>query len=288
MTETSVESDGADPATKRDIVLVDKHEDGKIWVITMNRPHRMNSLGEGMLWRLYETFEAFRDDRVARVAIITGAGDTAFCAGADLKEVAEIRQARANGEAAPVSARVPAGRPFRLLAPMSEQMGLWKPTIAAVNGFAVAGGFMIAMQMDIRVMAEHAKVGIAEARWNMGGAGWVAPLTRQIGLGNALELVLWGDTQYTAERAYELGWAQRVVPQEQLMETAMEYAHRSLDMAPRAVRNYKETLYRGYYMNPLDGFAFGTALEQNLQGMQDSIEGPLAFAQKRRPNFTDS
>jgi enoyl-CoA hydratase/carnithine racemase len=246
----------------------------------------MNSVGEGMLGVLYDTFEAFRDDAQARVAILTGTGDRAFCAGADLIEVAEMRQAaQAGGDKGPP---VASSGPRRFIAPLSDGMNLWKPTIAAINGYAIAGGFMLAMQCDIRIIAEHAKVGIAEARWNMGGAGWVAPLTRQIGLSSALELVLWGDTQWTAHRAYELGWAQRVVPQEQLMDTAMEYAQRALDMAPRAVRNYKETLYRAYYMNPIDGMAFGSALEQNLSGMRDSIEGPSAFAAKRRPNFTDT
>jgi enoyl-CoA hydratase len=266
------------------VVLVDKREGGKIWVITMNRPHRMNSLGGGMLDVLSQTFEAFRDDGAARVAILTGAGERAFCAGADLIETAERRQAIARGEA---PAAPPRGS-RRFVAPLSEGLNLWKPTIAAINGFAVAGGFMMAMQCDIRIMAEHARVGIAETRWNMGGAGWVAPLTRQIGLGSALELVLWGDTQYTAQRCYEIGWAQRVVPAGQLMDTAMEYAQRALDMAPRAVRNYKETIYRAYYMTPLEGFAFGSAIEQNLAGMKDSIEGPLAFSEKRRPNFTDT
>ena len=116
----------------------------------------------------------------------------------------------------------------------------------------------------------------------------MAPLTRQIGLASALELTLWGDTQYTAQRCYELGWVQRVVPGDQLMETAISYAQRALDMAPQAVRNMKEVLCRGYYMDPLTGLAFGSALEQNLAGTHDSLEGPRAFSEKRRPNFTDS
>ena len=147
---------------------------------------------------------------------------------------------------------------------------------------------MFAKQCDIRIMSEEAKVGIAEARWNMGGAGWMIPLTRQIGLGSAMELTLWGDTQYDAERCHQLGWVQRVVPQEILLETALTYARRMLYLAPRAVRNMKQALYRGYYMEPLMAQQFGAAIEQNLQGMNDSIEGPKAFSEKRRPNFTDS
>ncbi|MEX2228446.1 MAG: enoyl-CoA hydratase/isomerase family protein [Dehalococcoidia bacterium] len=261
------------------VVKVDKAEGGKIHVITLNRPHRLNSIGDGLGEALYDAFADFRDDPGARVAILTGAG-RAFCAGADLIATSETRKAGS-------APRRPAG-PAKNPVPLSEGMNLWKPTIAAINGFAIAGGFMYAMQCDIRVMAESARVGVAEARWNMGGAGWMVPITRQIGLGSALELTLWGDTQYTAERCYQLGWAQRVVPDEQLMDTAMAYAQRALDMAPRAVRNMKQALYRGYYMDPLVGQAFGAAVEQNLAGMQDSVEGPTAFSEKRRPNFIDA
>ncbi len=115
----------------------------------------------------------------------------------------------------------------------------------------------------------------------------MAPLTRQMPLGCALELTLWGDTQYKAERCYQIGWAQAVVPREKLLETALSYADRMLDMGPRAVRNNKEMVYRGAYMDPRDSLRFGSALEQNLRGMKDSVEGPTAFSEKRRPNFLD-
>jgi enoyl-CoA hydratase/carnithine racemase len=263
-------------------VLVDKHSGDRIWVITMNRPHRMNSFGDGMIERLTETFTEFRDDRNARVAILTGAGERAFSAGGDLKDISASRQGN-DGRDAPRRGGGGLG-----VVPLSEKLELWKPTIAAINGFAIAGGFMMAMQCDIRIMAEHAKVGIAEARWNMAGASWMAPLTRQIGLGNALEIALWGDTQLEARRCYEIGWAQRVVPAAELMATAMAYAERMLDMAPRAVSNIKRMLYRGFNMDPMFSMQAGEWLEQNLQGMQDSVEGPTAFAEKRRPNFIDA
>lgn len=264
------------------VVKVEKEAGGGIYVITLNRPHRLNAIGDGLSEALEEAFIEFRDDPDARVAVLTGAG-RAFCAGADLINTAETRAAEARESQRPS----PAAR-RRNAVPLSESLGLWKPTIAAINGYAVAGGFMYAMQCDIRIMAEEARVGIAETRWNMGGAGWMAPLTRQIGLGSALELILWGDTLYTAQRCYEIGWVQRVVPGDELLSTAMDYAERALVMAPRAVRNMKEALYRGYYMDPLEGQAFGNAIEQNLAGMQDSIEGPSAFSEKRRPRFTDS
>ncbi len=265
------------------VVKVDKLEDGGIYLITLNRPHRLNSIGDGLSDALYDAFVEYRDDPNARCAVLTGAG-RAFCAGADLINTAETRQAEQDGRDGPAPIISRRKNPV----PLSEKLELWKPTIAAINGWAVAGGFMYAMQCDIRIMSEEARVGIAEARWNMGGAGWMTPLTRQIGLGSALELTLWGDTQYDAQRCYQLGWVQRVVPRELLLETALDYARRMLFLAPRAVRNMKQALYRGYYMEPLMASQFGSAIEQNLQGMNDSLEGPSAFSEKRRPNFTDT
>ncbi len=265
------------------VVKVDILEDGGIYLITLNRPHRLNAIGDGLPEALYDAFVQYRDDPRARCAVLTGAG-RAFCAGADLIDTAETREAERDGRDSGV-APIASGR--KNAVPLSETLDLWKPTIAAINGWAVAGGFMYAMQCDIRIMSEEARVGIAEARWNMGGAGWMAPLTRQLGLGSALELTLWGDTQYDAKRCYEIGWVQRVVPHELLQETALEYARRMLYLAPTAVRNMKQALYRGYYMEPLVGSQYGQALEQNLLGTDDSIEGPKAFSEKRRPRFTD-
>ncbi len=264
------------------VVVLDTKEDGRIWIITMNRPERMNAMGGGMTGELTRAWEAFRDDRQARVAILTGAGERAFSAGADLRDAAESRARAAAGEPPP-----PPAEPQRNWIPLAERLNMWKPTIAAVNGYAIAGGFMMAMQCDIRIAAEHARFGVAETRWNMSGGNWMAPLTRIIGLGHALELCLWGDTQITAERAYEIGFVNQVVPKEHLMDTAMGWATRMLDLAPRAVRNIKECLYRGYYLSPLDANALGQAIEQNLRGMQDSLEGPRAFAERRRPVFRD-
>ena len=110
-------------------------------------------------------------------------------------------------------------------------------------------------------------------------------LTRVIGLGHALELCLWGDGRISAQRAYEMGFVNKVVPREQVMDEAMAWARRMLKLAPRAVSNVKECIYRGYYLSPLDGEALGKAIEQNLEGMEDSIEGPKAFTEKRDPVF---
>jgi enoyl-CoA hydratase/carnithine racemase len=170
------------------------------------------------------------------------------------------------------------------MGPLAEAFGLWKPTIAAINGYAIAGGWIMAQDCDIRIAAEHAELGISEVMWNLPVSG-VACLTRQMHLQHALEVALWGDRRITAQRAYEMGWVNRVVPKERLMDEAMEWAERMLYLGPRAVRNIKQILYRGFYMPAMEGEAFGRALDQNLEGMEDSIEGPLAFAEKRKPQF---
>jgi enoyl-CoA hydratase/carnithine racemase len=240
--------------------------------MTLNRPERLNAISVGLRHALYDNWEAFARDKDARVAIVTGAGDRAFCAGMDLRERAEFN---ARGESPP---------PFRTVVPVNETFDLWKPVIAAINGYALAGGFNIALQCDVRIAADHAEFGIPEVRWNM-GASWIQILPRSIGLAHALELALWGDKRISAHRAYEMGFVNKVVPKEKLMEEAMDWAKRALNLAPRSMGNLKQILHRAYYMGPMEARAFGQALERNLVGMEDSIEGPKAFSEKRLPVF---
>jgi len=237
--------------------------------ITLNRPERMNALSLELIERIYESFLRFRDDDDAWVAILTGTGNRAFCAGYDLIDEAERNT---QGLARP---EVP---------DLSVIQEIWKPIVAAINGYAVAGGWMLAQYCDIRIAAEHAEMGITETRWNI-EAGWVCDLTRQIGLGHVLEIVLWGDRRISAQRGYEIGWINRIVPGEILLEEAYSWAERILSLGPRCVRNLKEILYRSYNMTPREGRAFAKALEANLEGMEDSIEGPKAFMEKRKPVF---
>jgi enoyl-CoA hydratase/carnithine racemase len=247
--------------------------DGRVVVMTLNRPERRNALSPELSAALVDGWERFAADDEAWVAIVTGAGDQAFCAGMDLKARADRDRTGA-----------PPPPPRRAIYPLSETLGLWKPTIAAINGYCIAGGWMLAQQCDVRIAAEHAQLGITETRWNQ-AAAWVHNLPSQMLLGHALEIALWGDRLISAQRAYEIGWVNRVVPGERLMEEALGWAERMLSLAPRAVRNLKEILYRGAYLTPLEGRAFGRALEQNLAGMEDTKEGPRAFAEKRKPNF---
>jgi enoyl-CoA hydratase len=239
---------------------------GRVVKITLNRPERMNAATPELLDRLVEAWNRFENDDDSWVAIITAAGDKSFCAGFDLLEAAK-------GDAAEK------GVPYKVIRP-----DVWKPTIAAINGYAIAGGFSLALSCDIRIAAENAEFGIAETRWNM-PAPWVVELTRFLQLGHVLEIALWGDKRISAQRAYEIGLVNAVVPKEKLMTEAMSWAERMTNLAPRCVQNLKQILYRTANMNTEDALAFAIALEQNLKGMEDSIEGLKAFAERRKPQF---
>ena len=257
------------PIAGPDILLYEKRD--RIVQITLNRPERMNALSIELMQRIYESLQRFRDDDDAWVAVVTGAGDKAFCAGFDLVDQTE-------------RAKRGLGFPKPGQMPQVSELEIWKPVIGAINGYAIAGGWMLAQFCDIRIAAEHAELGIAETRWNL-PAAWVFNLTRQIGLGHALEIALWGDQRITAQRGYEIGWINRVVPKERLMAEAMSWAERMLYLGPQAVRDLKEILYRGFYLSPREGLALAHAIGANLLGMEDTVEGPKAFAEKRKPVF---
>lgn len=256
-------------------LLYETIDEGQIAIITMNRPERMNASDPGMAQRWVDAWTTFADDENCRVAIITGAGDRAFSAGQDLKIRAELEQ---EGGGAPYRRRV------RTVTPIGEKLGCWKPTIAAINGYAIAGGWSTAQHCTFRIAAEHAEMNIAEARWNQ-AAGFVATLSRLVGMGIALEFCIMGDRRFSAQRAYEVGLVNKVVPKERLMDEAVDWARTILRMAPRTVANFNQLVQRGYTMSQSEASAFASALEFNLRGMEDSLEGPTAFAEKRVPMF---
>lgn len=250
-------------------------DEGRIAIITMNRPERMNSSDPAMGWRWADAWTKFAQDEECWIAIVTGAGERAFSAGQDLKIRAELE---IQGGDAPYRNRPPS------VTPIGEKLGCWKPTIAAINGYAIAGGWSNAQNCTFRIAAEHAEMNIAEARWNQ-GAGFVAWLPRLMHTGHALEICLLGDRRVSAQRGYEMGFINKVTSRDKLMEEAIDWARTMCSMAPRSLRNFHEMAYRCWNMSIPEAQAFTAGLEFNLRGMEDSVEGPKAFAEKRRPVF---
>ncbi len=241
----------------------------EIVVITMNRPEALNSINRQLRQEMTDAIERYDADDRARVAIITGAG-RAFCAGRDLKE-------RAADNAAGVQAKGSDSLG-------AETLGLfprtWKPLIAAINGYAMAGGWAIAQMCDLRVAAEDAKMGIAESRWSL-LPPFAALLPKYIPMANVLELVFTAEP-ITAQRAYEIGFVNRVVPGDQLMDEAIALANRLVEMAPLSLRYFKEMAYRGIDMNEAGLASMTRNIYDMLLKSEDAVEGPKAFAEKRK------
>ena len=187
----------------------------RIAYITLNRPEAMNALNRAVNQGLAQAFNSFRDDPDAWVAIVSGAGERAFSAGADLKEMSASREAEAAGEIA--TAQVP-------VAPSGPPYVTWKPIIAAINGFCLAGGLELALRCDIRVASDSSRFGLTEVtRGIIPGAGGTQRLPRVVPINLAMEMIFTG-RHFTAEEAYHMGLINRMVPATEVMSTAEEIA----------------------------------------------------------------
>ena len=245
---------------------------GNIVTITLNRPAALNSINRQLRRELAEAITQFDSEDDSFVAIITGAG-RAFCAGRDLKERASDN---AEGVQATASQSMSSERPY-----MWPQT--WKPLIAAVNGFALAGGWSIAQMCDLRVASEDAQFGISETKWSLlPPFGTILP--KMISLPAALELVFTA-APISAQRAYEIGFVSRVVPANKLMEESLALANQIAENAPLAVQAFKELAYRGQNMSTQDISALTYHMYDQLLTTEDSKEGPKAFAEKRKPQW---
>jgi enoyl-CoA hydratase/carnithine racemase len=252
--------------------------DDKVAWITLNRPEAMNSLNPDLRWQLSEHLNEVEQNDDIWLAVITGAGERAFCAGADLKHRAIERQADEHQRLQ-----------WRQLAEqtthITERWHFAKPLISMVNGFALGGGLEIALACDIIIAADHAEFGLPEPRRGLiAGAAGVHRLPRQIGLKPAMGYLLTG-RHMTATRAYQLGLINDVVDASELKTTVDQYVRDILRCAPLAIRATKACAMQGLD-HPL-GQAFEREYpEETLrQQSNDALEGPLAFAEKRQPRW---
>jgi len=244
-----------------------------IATITINRPERMNAMDAEHYKGLSQAWMRVRDDTAIRVAIVTGAGEKSFSAGADIKSFLTS----------------PAGLDEMWLTQRDQLLNrgleVWKPVIAAVNGYCLAGGMTLLLGTDIRVAAEHATFNIAEVkRGILPGNGGTQRILDQLPYAIGMELLLTGDGM-DARTALHYGLINKVVPKEQLMETARAYAKKIAANAPLAVQAAKEMAVRSREMDRTTGLRFEAVINRLLQFTEDAKEGPAAFAEKRPPNF---
>lgn len=253
-------------------VLVERRE--RLTIITLNRADRLNALDRDAGEALGRAFAAFEADSEQWVAILTGRG-RAFCTGNDLVAMAQ--------GAGPGGGR-PGSHGFGF-GSICKRFPLYKPVIAAINGFAVAGGLELALVCDILVAAESARFGLTETRWGlMPMGGGTQRLPRSVPRALANYLLLTGD-QISAPQAREWGLVSHVVADDQVLAEAERIAGMILQRGPLAVWAAKEAALRGADM-PLDqGLAYEDAIGRQVLASEDSKEGPLAFAEKRPPSF---
>ena len=250
-----------------DAVLFDARTDG-IAIITINRPDTRNCLSLEVREGLFAAWNRFEKDPAMRVAILTGAGEKAFCAGGDLKEMVDTQLA------------VP---PRNMFPVPHETIALSKPTIAAVNGVAFAGGWMIAQGCDLCVASTAAKFAITEVKVGR-GSPWAAPLIHMIPQRIMMEIILTGKP-ITAQRAYEIGLVNRLAEPENLMTAALELAAEVLDGAPLSVKAGRETVMLATEMGRAAALDAAWAAHEPTYNSEDAQEGPRAFSEKRRPKW---
>lgn len=245
----------------------------RIAYITLNRPEAMNAMDPEVYTLLSKAWIDVRDNPEVWVAVITGAGEKAFTAGADLKIAIPKEQEKAD---------------FWLTQKemiLNRGLEVWKPIIAAVNGYCLAGGMTLLFATDIRIAAEQAVFEISEVkRGILPGNGGTQRAIKQLPYSVAMEMLLLG-RRLTAQEALAYGLINKVVPFKDLMTTAEDYARRLCEHGPLALRAVKELAVRSQSIPLEDGIRLETAFQEFLRTTEDAKEGPRAFAEKRKPLY---
>ncbi len=253
---------------------------GKIAYITLDRPDALNTFDREMHLELHDAWTAFRDDPEVSVAVVTGAGDRAFSAGADVRTwgvASESTRAHPHG---------PGRHLWETRYDWDLQGGLdvWKPTIAAINGYCIGEGLTLALACDLRIASERAVFQFPEVQIGVPTIAGAIRAPRVIGLGGALELLLVGD-RVDASRAYDMGLVNRVVAHDDLMAEAGRWADRLARNAPQAMAATKEMAIRSHAMSFGDALRMGEAMRKLAGSTEDSREGVRAFREKRTPEY---
>lgn len=244
-----------------------------IGFLTINRPEKLNAISNELISELKNLLDEIEKDEELRVLIITGAGDKAFVAGADIKELVD-RDARLGRKVSQERQEI-----------FSRIENLPVPVIAAVNGYALGGGLELALACSLRICSEKAQFGAPEVKLGIiPGDGGTQRLPRQVGLGRAMELILTGDF-IDAQEAYRIGLVNKVFPQEELMEKAIELAKKIASRPPLAVRFAKEAVNRSQDGDAASGFALESYLHALSCTTEDKKEGVSAFLEKRKGKF---
>jgi enoyl-CoA hydratase/carnithine racemase len=248
-------------------MAVEYKKDGRIAIITLNRPEVLNAINAELSHELNEAMKAFRDDADLWVCIITGAGDRAFSAGADIKGFR------------------PGPRETNITTERVRADQIWKPFIAAIHGYCLGGGLELTLTCDLRIAADNARFGLPEIKVGVIPAGGgMSRLPRFIPRAKAAEILLMGQF-INAEEAYRIGLVNKVVPRDQLMPTALQWANTICEAGPLQTRAVKEVMIRGYNMPLDDSLRLEREIADRIRNSEDFLEGTRAFVEKRIPKW---
>ena len=256
---------------------------GHVAIITLNRPQALNAISPEMLVRLAEAWTRVRDDPEVRVALVTGAGDKAFCSGADLGRFIPL-MSRARPPEDEWDRRVLADRDM-LGTGLLRTFDVVKPVIAAINGHAIAGGMELAQGTDLRIASDTAKLGVQEVKWAIfPGGGSTVRLPRQLPYARAMELLLTGDL-IDADTALDYGFLNRVVAPEEVLPAALDLARRVATNGPIAVQAIRASARACLGRPESEGMDLESGFAAPVFRTEDAREGPRAFMEKRAPVF---
>ena len=253
-------------------MAIDYQKEGKIATFTINRPQAMNSMNVASTQELHEAMVDFRDDPEAWVGIITGAGEKAFCAGADIKDMLPFMKEHRDS-------------PWAIPATPLRGLELWKPLIAAINGLTLGGGLEIALACDIRIASDRARfaeVYIRRGIIPVGGGTYYLP--RLVGTDKAC-LLIWTGDMIDAKEAERMGLVTMVVPHEELESATWELAEKLVKGPPLAIKKAKSAIYEGLEMDIESTLDYVAPIIKELHDTEDHKEGAQAFVEKREPFF---